>query len=178
MLFALLTTLPCQLITKQPPGGSRKEIEVISVTGGTTAIEKGFNQTGRGPASPLLRPSPLWRHLIQSIQPLVELHGKQARIFYSTTAIFLQSYVYNFGMMSQKTHSLAQGPSHLATLVIGAQRSHQGFLTPWPAIPSLSSSPSLAEKGLLPPPLFVARLRFFLRLLLRASPPMTPHGIV
>ena len=27
----------------------------FSVTGGTTVIEKGFNQTGRGPASPLLR---------------------------------------------------------------------------------------------------------------------------
>ena len=83
----------------------------FSVTGGTTAIEKGFNQTGRGPASPLLRRAhcvpPLWRHLIQSIQSIVDMHGKQ-ELFSSGSATVLQAHGSNFEMMPQKTHSLVK----------------------------------------------------------------------
>ena len=76
----------------------------------------------------------------------------------------------NFEMMPQKTHSLPQDPSHLATPFIGAHRS-RGFLTPWPTIPSFSVVLPLRREAfpLLPVLPFVARLGFFLRLLLRAS---------
>ena len=50
----------------------------FSVTGGTTAIEKGFNEAGRGPAPPLLRPVSIWAPSADSkIQSTVDLHGKQ-----------------------------------------------------------------------------------------------------
>ena len=52
------------------------------------------------------------------------------------------SYFSNFGMMPQKTHSLAQGPSHLATpFIVGAQRS-QGFSPRGPA-----RGPRIARKS-------------------------------
>ena len=77
----------------------------------------------------------------------------------------------NFEMMPQKTDSRSQDLSHLATPLIGAHRS-RGFSHPVANHSALVCSLSLAERGLslLPvSPLFVARLGFFLRLLLRAS---------
>ena len=146
-------------------------LKSVSVTGDTTVIEKGFNQTGRGPASPLLRRALCaWRHLIQSIQSIVDMHGKQELFSSGSANTVLQQCVHISKMMPQKTHSLPQGPSHLATPFIGAHRA-SGFLTPWPTIPSLSIVLPLRREAfsLLPVPPFVARLGLFLRLLLRAS---------
>ena len=103
----------------------------FSVTGGTTAIIKpGGGLRLLYCALSILAPS-------DSKDPIYCGTALKARISYSTTAIFLHCDVSNFEMMPQKTHSLAQGPSHLATPFIKAQRS-QGFFTTWPAIPSVS----------------------------------------
>ena len=110
-------------------------------------------------------------HLSQRIQSIVNLRGKQ-ELFSSGSATVLKSYVSNFELMPQKTHSLAQGPSHPAA-PSQERIDPRVFLTPWPAFSSSSSSPSLTESGLSPCcrfPLFVAQFGFFLRLLLRASP--------
>ena len=51
-----LASLYCALLKPATqPGGSHKRLKPFSITGGTTVIEKGFNQAGRGPASPHLR---------------------------------------------------------------------------------------------------------------------------
>ena len=52
-------------------------LKPFSITGGTTVIEKGFNQAGRGPASPHLRRALcVWRYLMKAFT-LLDMHGKQ-----------------------------------------------------------------------------------------------------
>ena len=91
-------------------------------------------------------------------------------LFYSATV--LQSYGSNFEMMSSEDPKLGQDSSHLATPVTGAHRS-RSFSHPVGSHSFLVCSPSPCGErpfSLLPvSPLFVARLGFFLRLLLRAS---------
>ena len=84
--------------------------------------------------SPLLRRAHcFWRHLIQIIQSIVEMHVKQRIILFwlSQSSTKMCS---NFEMMPKKLTAHRrpmvlshQGPSHLSTPFIGAHRSRGGF---------------------------------------------------
>ena len=136
-------------------------------------IEKGFNQAGRGPASPLLR-----RAL--RVRRYLDMHGKHSLYWicmeskkYSLLICHSSPIIwFKFRNVVIRRPRMGQDSPHLATPVTGAHRS-RSFSHPVASHSFLVCSPSPCGErpfSLLPvSPLFVARLRFFLRLLLRAS---------
>ena len=141
MLCILLTTLPCQL-TK--PGGSRKDIKVVFGRWRYDGDRERFQSNQAGPCAPSPAPCALCLAPSDSKHSISCGHAWKARNILLRLCHSSATMCSNFEMMSQKTHSLARDPSHLATPFIGAHRS-RGVSHPVASHSFLVCSPSLAE---------------------------------